>query len=153
VRVNENLENLRMFIERARSIHGHLGPFLVLGVKIGLAGMEKLEMEDSTRQLHVEAELPKEIPYTCTLDGIQVTTRCTVGNQKLYLKKSNLPLISAKFNMVNKGKRVVISVRDEILQTLIKELKKSKGDKATQEKLAWMIASMPEEKLFSIKIQ
>ena len=151
---NEDWEDLKTLVERARDIHGHLGPFLVLGVKMGVAGMKRLGIKENMLQLHIEAEMPRQIPYTCTLDGIQATTQCTFGNQRLVFKEANLPIISAKFSLKNPKKQVIISLRDEILQTLMKKLKEAKKDAtAVQEKLAWMIASMPEDKLFSIEIQ
>ena len=151
---NEDWEDLKTLVERARDIHGHLGPFLVLGVKMGVAGMKRLGIKENMLQLHIEAEMPRQIPYTCTLDGIQATTQCTFGNQRLVFKEANLPIISAKFGLKNQNKQVIISLRDEILQTLMKKLKEAKKDAtAVQEKLAWMIASMPEDKLFSIEIQ
>ena len=73
--------------------------------------------------------------------------------QKLSLKEAKSPVISTKFDASNGEKRVFICVKNEVLQTLMEKLQKAKGDIATQEKLAWMIASMPEDKLFSIKVQ
>ena len=147
------MDKLVSTIRRAAEFHGHLGPFLVLGVKMGLIGMKKLKIEADVRQLRIEAELPKQIPYTCTLDGLQAVTQCTFGNQKLSLKEAKSPVISTKFDADNGEKRVFICVKNEVLQTLMEKLQKAKGDTATQEKLAWMIASMPEDKLFSIKVQ
>ena len=147
------MDKLVSTIRRAAEFHGHLGPFLVLGVKMGLIGMKKLKIEANARQLRIEAELPKQIPYTCTLDGLQAVTRCTFGNQKLSLKEVKSTVISTKFDAGNGEKRVFICVKNEVLQTLMEKLQKAKGDTATQEKLAWMIASMPEDKLFSIKVQ
>ena len=147
------MDKLVSTIRRAAEFHGHLGPFLVLGVKMGLIGMKKLKIEANARQLRIEAELPKQIPYTCTLDGLQAVTRCTFGNRKLSLKEVKSPVISTKFDADNGEKRVFICVKNEVLQTLMEKLQKAKGDTATQEKLAWMIASMPEDKLFSIKVQ
>ena len=147
------MDKLIPTIRRAAEFHGHLGPFLVLGVKMGLIGMKKLKIEANARQLRIEAELPRQIPYTCTLDGLQAVTQCTFGNQKLSLKEAKSPVISTKFDADNGEKRVFICVKNEVLQTLMEKLQKAKGDTATQEKLAWMIASMPEDKLFSIKVQ
>ena len=144
-------EKLNSIIEYARRLHGHLGPFLVLGIKMSLAGMNKLGIGENMQSMRVEAKLPRRIPYTCTLDGIQATTQCTFGNQ-LVLKEADSLSISAKFSLSNPKKQVTISLKNEILQNLIEELREAK-DESTQEKLAWIIASTPEEKLFSIKIQ
>ena len=70
-----------------------------------------------------------------------------------FLKRRKSPVISTKFDADNGEKRVFICVKNEVLQTLMEKLQKAKGDTATQEKLAWMIASMPEDKLFLIKFQ
>ena len=83
------MDKLVSTIRRAAEFHGHLGPFLVLGVKMGLIGMKKLKIQANAWRLRIEVELPKQIPYTCTLDGLQAVTRCTFGNQKLSLKEEN----------------------------------------------------------------
>jgi len=145
-------EKLNSIIEYARRLHGHLGPFLVLGIKMSLAGMNKLGIGENMQSMRVEAKLPCRIPYTCTLDGIQATTQCTFGNQKLVLKEADSLSISAKFSLSNPKKQVTVSLKNEILQNLIEEIREAK-DESTQEKLAWIIASTPEERLFSIKIQ
>ncbi|RLI20616.1 hypothetical protein DRO54_05865 [Candidatus Bathyarchaeota archaeon] len=142
-------KSLKRLIEKAKDIHGHLGPFLVLGIKLGLAGMKKLGIKGNSWHLRIEAELPRKVPYTCTLDGIQVTTQCTFGNQRLTLKEANSPMVSAKFSLNNPSRQTVISLKNEILQSLMAKLKEAKGESA-QERLAWAIASMPEEELFSI---
>jgi len=144
-------EKLNSIIEYARRLHGHLGPFLVLGIKMSLAGMNKLGIGENMQSMRV-AKLPRRIPYTCTLDGIQATTQCTFGNRKLVLKEADSLSISAKFSLSNPKKQVTISLKNEILQNLIEELREAK-DESAQEKLAWIIASTPEERLFSIKIQ
>jgi len=144
-------DKLPSIIRYATKLHGHLGPFLILGVKMGLIGMKKLEIEDYGKKLQIEAELPKRIPYTCTLDGIQATTQCTFGNQKLIFKESSSPTVSVKFFLKNKNNQVVVSVKNEILRNLIDRLKEAKGDEKVQNELAWAIATMPEEKLFYIK--
>lgn len=144
-------EEITSLINYATKLHGHLGPFLVLGVKISLSGMNKLGIKRNNGELQVEVELLRQIPYTCTLDGIQATTQCTFGNQKLTLKESTSPIISAKFNLKNQGKQVILSVKNEVLDYLIENLKGAKNAKEAQKQLAWTIMSMPEEKLFSIK--
>jgi hypothetical protein len=38
--------------------------------------------------LIARAKLPLSTPFSCILDGIQATTQCTIGNQKLRIKNS-----------------------------------------------------------------
>jgi len=152
-RLNTLQRNIVASVKRAKSIHGHLGPFLVLGVRISIAGMEKLGIEKNDGKLRVEAEMPYIIPYTCTLDGIQATTQCTFGNQKLVFKESSSPTVSVKFSLKDKNNQVVVSVKNEILHNLIDRLKEAKGDEKVQNELALTVATMPEENLFYIKVK
>ena len=77
--------------------HGHLGPFLVLGVRMGLAGLRELKVKRGEKKLWVTAMLNYSIPISCALDGLQVATKCTLGNKKLRLLDSSG--IAAKFEL------------------------------------------------------
>jgi formylmethanofuran dehydrogenase subunit E len=39
--------------EKAADFHGHLGPFLVIGVRMGLVGLKKLGLRQDDRQLSI----------------------------------------------------------------------------------------------------
>jgi len=57
-------------------LHGHRCPMSVLGARLGLAAREALaapERRLAARYAH----------QTCALDGIQMTTQCTLGNGNL----------------------------------------------------------------------
>jgi formylmethanofuran dehydrogenase subunit E len=135
-------EKLKLAIKEAEKFHGHLGPFLVLGVRMGETAKKILE----TANLQVTAKLPLSTPFSCVLDGIQVATQCTIGNQKLEIENSSKG-ISATFQCAKTGKKLKIKVNPKITDALMKKL--SEG--LSNEELAWEIASMPEDKLFSVK--
>ncbi|UCB61543.1 MAG: formylmethanofuran dehydrogenase, partial [Candidatus Bathyarchaeota archaeon] len=42
--MRERKQELEDVIERAMEFHGHLGPFLVIGVRMALIGMRELEV-------------------------------------------------------------------------------------------------------------
>ncbi len=65
-------------LEDAAALHGHLGPFLVIGHRIGAHAVEKLKPKNEFC-LEVIAYLPAKTPYTCILDGLQCSTKCTLG--------------------------------------------------------------------------
>ncbi|GAB6062728.1 formylmethanofuran dehydrogenase subunit E family protein [Deferrisoma palaeochoriense] len=58
-------------------LHGHRCPMSILGARLGLAAVEALapppDRKRRGRYLH----------RTCALDGVQVTTGCTLGNGNL----------------------------------------------------------------------
>jgi len=70
--------NRFLTLEDAAALHGHLGPFLVIGYRIGLHAVEKLKPKNEFC-LEVIAHLPAKTPYTCMLDGLQCSTKCTLG--------------------------------------------------------------------------
>ena len=137
-------------IADAVEFHGHLGPFLVLGVRMGIIGMRELGLQASNNdgRLRVTAFLKYSIPISCTLDGIQVTTKCTIGNQKLKLKDS--PDIAAKFALHNR-KEIIVAVNSTVYDKLKSQMLSEKNSPKQVEHLAQQIASMPEKDLFIIK--
>jgi formylmethanofuran dehydrogenase subunit E len=137
-------EELTSLIKKAAGFHGHLGPFLVIGVRIGSLTEKILNVnaEESTK-LRVTARLPLLTPFSCIIDGIQATTQCTVGNQKLRIENSQAKIIVYS-EQQNSDKALRIHVNPKI----IGELKDRYSEGASNEELAQEIASMPESQLF-----
>lgn len=132
-------------IKNAEKLHGHLGPFLVIGVRMGniAKGILDLNREKNTR-LQATVKIPFLTPFSCVLDGIQATTQCTVGNQKLRIENSQREIIAA-FKLQNSDRALRISVNLKIIDELMDRI--SEG--ASNEELAWEIANMPESRLFA----
>jgi formylmethanofuran dehydrogenase subunit E len=84
--------------EKAADLHGHFGPFLVLGVRMGETAKKILE-------------------------------------------------ISANFQCAKNGKKLRVKVNPKITDALMKKL--SEG--LSNEELAWEIASMTENQIFTMK--
>ncbi len=146
----EQDQNLDSAIRNAVAFHGHLGPFLVLGVRMGLIGLRELKTSRNKDDLILRATafLKQTPPFSCTLDGIQITTHCTVGNGRLKLK--NKPdVISVVFGAIS-GKQVVVTLKPEKFEELKRALPKNRQS-YTNIRLARKIASTPEKELFMIK--
>jgi formylmethanofuran dehydrogenase subunit E len=140
----ENNEQLESQVENAVKFHDHLGPFLVIGIRMGIAANKFLKSESHNQNMKAIVELPLRTPFSCILDGIQVTTHCTLGNQRLKTKKS-FRRISARFASTDSDKVLIVTVSPEIVREVREQM--SKG--ATNEPLAETIASMPESRLLS----
>ena len=138
---------LSSIMDRATEFHGHLGPFLVIGVRIGLIGLERLKTTEDT-PMTVVASLPLHVPFSCIIDGLQVTTKCTVGNQKLTLTDSSA--IEAKFERKDNMQRSMVAVNPSAFETLKTQLLKKGLKKEEVEELAWRVAAIPEAELFTI---
>ena len=140
-------KELTSLLEKAAEFHGHIGPFLTIGVRIGLIGLKKLS-NGCNDKLTVEASLPLHVPFSCIIDGLQFTTHCTIGNQKLSVKDSDN--IQVRFKKENEKKEVKITLNKSILEEMKSQLLgESLPDKEIR-RLAWKIASLSEGKLFEI---
>jgi formylmethanofuran dehydrogenase subunit E len=132
-------------IEFARQLHGHVGPYLIIGLKMGAAAKKALNITDTElTQLRAEVAVPLYPPFSCLLDGIQVSTTCTLGNQRLQFKNSKN--IQGTFIIEESGKIAKITLNKKFREILEE---KKKEDKLT-EAYAWELAEVPENQLFKI---
>lgn len=142
-------EESTSLIKKAADFHGHLGPFLVIGVRMGSLAKKILNVNvRESNKLRATARLPLLTPFSCILDGIQATTQCTIGNQKLRIEDSQAKIV-VYFEQQSSGKALRIHVNPKI----IKELKNRYSEGASNEELAREIVSMPESQLFIIEKQ
>jgi formylmethanofuran dehydrogenase subunit E len=137
-------QELTSAIKDAEKLHGHLGPFLVIGVRMGKIAQKILDINiRENGKLRAYAKIPVLTPFSCILDGIQATTNCTIGNQRLRIENSKKEMIVC-FEL---DKAISISVNQEAVEKLMNRI--SKG--ASNEELAWDIAHMAENQLFTIE--
>ena len=140
-------KELDVLLKRAVEFHGHLGPFLVLGLRMGLAGLRELNAKKGEKKLRVTAKLKYSIPFSCAVDGLQIATKCTMGNKKLRLR--NHSGIAAKFELEG-GEQVTVTVNSALFDTLKGELPSESFPSEEVRELAQLVASTPEEELFTI---
>ena len=136
-------DKLKSLIEDAEKLHGHLGPFLVIGVRMGMIAQKFLD-----KNLHATVKTPFSTPFSCVIDGIQTATTCTVGNQRLKIENSKKEIV-AYFKTPNPHKTLKITVNPQTVEELMGKL--SEG--VSNEELAWEIARKPEHELFRIETQ
>jgi formylmethanofuran dehydrogenase subunit E len=71
-------------IEKAKEFHGHICPFLVLGLRASEIAMKKLGIEKARESETVAEEILAIIECNnCFADGVQIATGCTLGNNCL----------------------------------------------------------------------
>jgi len=140
--------DLSTLLRVAEDFHGHFGPFLTLGVRTGLVGLRELGSKEGDTQLHVTVMLEYALPVSCMLDGIQITTKCTVGNQRFMWKESKE--IGTVFILKNSGRQVEVNINPAVVQELRRKLDKKPLDEEVRQ-LALDIASRPEKELFLVR--
>ena len=73
------------WLARASMFHGHLGPWLVLGLLIGRDAVERLDTPGQWK-IEVTCWMPTDkqrTPFSCILDGLQVSSGATLGKQNI----------------------------------------------------------------------
>jgi len=71
-------------VERAKEFHGHLCPFLVLGLRASEIALGKLGLKRAGERETVGEEILAIVECNnCFTDGVQVATGCTLGNNSL----------------------------------------------------------------------
>ncbi|MEM2316154.1 MAG: FmdE family protein [Candidatus Nezhaarchaeales archaeon] len=71
-------------IAKAKNLHGHVCPFLVLGLRASEIAMKKLGVERAGESETVSEDLLAIVECNnCFTDGVQVATGCTLGNNCL----------------------------------------------------------------------
>lgn len=99
-------------LEGAIKFHGHLGPFLVLGLKAGLAGVAYLGKDcfKTTAKVKTAAHPPR----SCFIDGVQFASGCTMGKGNIHAQVSDD--VSVEFTLGER--RITLTVKNEVLKAL-----------------------------------
>jgi formylmethanofuran dehydrogenase subunit E len=128
-------------LARAAEFHTHLGPYLVVGLRMGRAVTRLLGNEPFT--IRIVAHTGQTPPYSCTVDGIQLATPCTTGNGCLKVADDRAMAIEARSK---DGRALRVALRDDVFE----RIEKGCGPE-DQEAFACEIWEMPEDGLLSVE--
>ena len=79
----------------ACELHGHIGLYTMLGVKMGLWARELLGAEQGS--LHIISYAGSTPPISCLNDGLQVATEATLGHGLIEVTHPHIPCAEAEF--------------------------------------------------------
>jgi formylmethanofuran dehydrogenase subunit E len=127
--------DLRAMIDRGTLLHGHLGPFLVAGIRMGLLALRLLN-SSGYFGLSAESEAGRTPPLSCLNDGVQIGSGCTAGKGNLHVIGQGEPRV--RFTAED-GRRVTIELRPEMVDSF-------RGSDPVAK--AREIETIPEEELF-----
>lgn len=134
--------NINSMVECGIRLHGHSGPYLNLGIKMGLLALEIMEVKGYF-DLSTEVELEYRTPMSCLIDGLQVSTGCTLGKGNITIK-NNPGNITALFKTDHKTLR--ISLKPEITSLI-------DFQKESCEVLGQLILKMSDKQLFDYEVK
>ena len=71
--------------DQIERMHGHVGPWNVLGWRIGQAALREFDTKWGLHELDVICYVPIKTPYSCMADGLVIGTGNTIGRLDLRL--------------------------------------------------------------------
>ena len=136
------MKSLQEYLDEAAVAHGHLCAGQVLGVRMAMLGLKKLNIEDpkgkDRKRLVTFVEIDR-----CATDAVAVVTGCRLG--KRALKFRDWGKMAATFVDLESGKAVRIAAR-ESSKELAKSMHPEIPEKNKQQMLAYQ--EMADEQLF-----
>ncbi|MEE4255574.1 MAG: nucleoside hydrolase [Bacteroidales bacterium] len=99
-------------------LHGHIGIYAIIGVKMGLRAREYFNI--GLDDLYIESHAGLSPPYSCLNDGLQVSTGSSLGHGLIHAEATSSPEVSATFTF--KGKSVLISLKQQIVSKMEQDI-------------------------------
>lgn len=106
-------------LKKIKDFHGHIGPFAVIGYKMGIIANNYLGSEPFVKKVTVWTGTTP--PISCIIDGIQISSGCTLGAGKISIKSDGIPKVY--FSNEN-GKTLEIKLKREIEDDISKNVTK-----------------------------
>lgn len=135
--------DLAALVDRGTLLHGHLGPFLVAGIRMGLLALELLR-SPGYFGIRVESGTGSQTPLSCLTDGIQIGSGCTVGKGNLFVFNDRVP--RGRF-FTDGGEAVEITLRPEALDDFrrgeIHAESRRTMERPIEELFTWTVLSSP----------
>jgi formylmethanofuran dehydrogenase subunit E len=137
-------------------LHGHLGPSVVAGARMGMIGLRAVEAKGYFDvEVTCEGPLAKP-PQSCFLDGVQVATGATLGKRTLEWVQADR--LAVKIKNTRTGKAAVLRPTPALMELLgsFKPQAKTQAESGPEaddeqlEAIARKIAAMPEKEVASV---
>ena len=121
----------KITLSEAIRFHGHLGPYLVLGILAGEIAIKKLRCRKYL-DLFVKIWGAGKKPKSCLIDGLQLSTGATYGKNNI--EKLNGSGIKIEFRNFLNHKKLILSFKNTLIQNL-KETKTHRDSEILAKKL------------------
>lgn len=75
-------------LRRLSDFHGHLGPYVLIGYRMGLVARKYFP-----KRFYATLYTGTEPPISCLIDGVQFSSCCTLGKGNLAVKEGGRPTV------------------------------------------------------------
>jgi formylmethanofuran dehydrogenase subunit E len=107
-------------LEALKRFHGHLGPYVLIGYRMGQIGRERFP-----HSIWAVVFTGLKRPLSCTIDGIQFSSSCTLGKGNITVREGNA--VKAEFFDENRLLSIdlIDGIRERIDATTTKDNEES----------------------------
>jgi len=140
VHSESKIEQNKEFLQKAVEFHGHLGPYLVLGLRAGMYANQELGRDPMKTEAIIQTKTTP--PESCFADGVQLSTGCTLGKGNISLQQGEGLLVTFKKN----SRELVLKLKKEIIE----EMNSLPSEEEAWEDLARDLYKREVEKIFEI---
>jgi len=127
--------------EKASEFHGHDGLFMAAGLRMGMTALKTLDAR-GWFGIKCVAKLRWSPPDSCVIDGLQVSTGCTMGKHNISVEE--MDGVSAEFEYG--GSKVVVVLRETVLGLMRESLE----DDVDSKRLLKLLSEAPDVDLFEV---
>ncbi|AGK60448.1 Formylmethanofuran dehydrogenase subunit E [Archaeoglobus sulfaticallidus PM70-1] len=154
-------DDVYRLIETAKQFHGHICPFLVLGIKASVIALNKLGIDRAEYKESVGEEILAIVECNnCFADGVQIATGCTFGNNSLIYADIGKNAVTVVKRGEWKGIRVYVDAENirskyfpkDVLELFDRVIVRREGDEKELEEFRQLwedigreLAGVPEE--------
>jgi formylmethanofuran dehydrogenase subunit E len=125
-------------LQQLKRFHGHLGPYVVIGYRMGSEALDKLQ-----GRLHATVMTGNRPPISCIVDGIQFSASCTMGKGNINIEEVG----EAKARFVSANRVMEIRLKDVVKMRIDRTTTKE-----TEEAVALALFGEVIENLFDITV-
>jgi formylmethanofuran dehydrogenase subunit E len=104
--MNETLRQIERF-------HGHIGPYAIVGYKMGEIANKMLGSDPFSKK--AVAWTGTTPPLSCIIDGLQISSGCTMGKGNILVHQESSPKVQFTNN---DGKKIKITLKPAIKQEI-----------------------------------
>jgi formylmethanofuran dehydrogenase subunit E len=138
-------ENSEPALDRTAMIHGMSGPFVVAGYRMGEAALRVLSLRRGSMDLEVIHYSPREVQWSCIIDGLQAATGASVGKMNLQMQ----PAAKAQTRSVLRNRKTGKSITMTLTAGFVQGFLNTPMDKLAI--AGAKVVALPEAEIFSVR--
>lgn len=110
------------WLEWITRFHGHLGPYAVIGFRMGEVANERLTPDPFGKRVVIKSG--RERPLSCLMDGVQLSSCCTLGKGMIEVTDDAIP----ESVFTHEGKTLTLRLKDEIWEEIKTGIPREEND-------------------------